>query len=66
MFYEFGPKRTVGLAKIALWLKIQTLAPGFAISKYPGLRSTIRRILDNPRNTRYTIREFEFDPTVRT
>ncbi|CAL8120504.1 unnamed protein product [Prunus armeniaca] len=39
---------------------------GFAISEYPGLRSTIRRILHDPRNTRYNIREFEFDPTVRT
>ena len=45
MFCDFGPKRTVGLAKIALSLKIQTLAPGFAIPEYPGLRLAIRRIL---------------------
>ena len=48
MFYEFGPKRTVGWAKIALSLKIQTLAPGFAIPEYPGLRFEIRRILHDP------------------
>ena len=51
MFCEFGPKRTVGLAKIALSLKIQTLAPGFAISEYPGLRFAIRRILRDPEIT---------------
>ena len=45
MFREFGPKRMVGLAKIALSLKIQTLAPGLAIPEYPGLRFAIRRIL---------------------
>ena len=45
MFREFGPKRTVGLAKIALSLK---LAPGFAISEYSGLRFAIRRILHDP------------------
>ena len=48
MFREFGPKRTVGLAKIALSLKIQTLAPVFAIPEYPGLRFAIRGILHNP------------------
>ena len=48
MFRESGPKGTVGLAKIALSLKIQTLAPGFAISEYPGLRFVIRRILHDP------------------
>ena len=48
MFCEFGPKRTVGLAKITLSLKIQTLAPGLAIPEYPGLRFAIRRILHDP------------------
>ena len=48
MFREFGLKRTVGLAKIALSLKIQTLAPGFAIPEYPGLRFAIRQILHDP------------------
>ena len=48
MFREFGPKRTVGLAEIALLLKTQTLAPGFAISEYPGLRFAIRRNLYDP------------------
>ena len=51
MFCEFGPNRTVGLAKIALSLKIQTLAPGFAIPEYPGLRFAIRRILRGPEIT---------------
>ncbi|CAL9004857.1 unnamed protein product, partial [Prunus brigantina] len=39
---------------------------GFVISEYPGLRSTIRRILNDPINTWYHIREFQLDPTVRT
>ena len=51
MFCEFGPKRTVGLAKLALLLKIQTLAPGFTIPEYPGLRFAIRRILRDPEIT---------------
>ena len=51
MFCEFGPKRTVGLAKIALSLKTLTLAPGFAIPEYPGLRFAIRRILRDPEVT---------------
>ena len=48
MFCEFGPNRKVGLAKIALSLKTQTLAPGFVIPEYPGLRFAIRRILHDP------------------
>ena len=51
MFCEFGPNRTVGLAKIALLLKTLTLAPGFAIPEYPGLRFAIRRILRDPEIT---------------
>ena len=51
MFCEFGPKRTVGFAKIALSLKTLTLAPGFAIPEYPGLRFAIRRILRDPEIT---------------
>ena len=51
MFCEFGPNRTVGLAKIALSLKTQTLDPGFAISEYPGLRFEILRIQRDPEIT---------------
>ena len=54
MSREFGPKRTVRLAKIALSLKIQTIAPGFAISEYLGLRFAIRRILHDPESNDLT------------
>ena len=59
MFCEFGPKWTVGLAKIALSLKIQTLGPGTAqygksIQGSNGLQIEIREILRARDNTRIT------------